>query len=62
MYPVCLKGVSDNLDGLFDRVGPQENVGKAVRTIYRPCRAAGTQSETSFERQMAEEWLTYRSI
>ena len=36
------------LVSLFESVVLQTNVGKTVRTICRPCQAAGTQSEASY--------------
>ena len=37
---------------LFERVGLRTNIGKKVSMVYRPCQAAGTQSEAAYGRTM----------
>ena len=43
--PSWIQWAFDTLVSLFDRVGLRKNVGKTVSMVYRPCQAAGTQSE-----------------
>ena len=57
--PVWLQGAFETLTGLFGRVVLWTNVGKAVRIMFCPCRAAGTQLEAAYERLMMGEGLTY---
>ena len=48
------------LVGLFDRVGLRKNVGKTVFMVYRPCHAAGNQSEAAYGRRITVEEPKYR--
>ena len=47
-----LQETFSTLVGLFDKVGLQNNFGKTVRMVYRPCQVAGTQLEAAYGRQM----------
>ena len=57
--PRWLQWAFTTLVGLFDPVGLQTNVGKTVSMTYRPCPAAGNQSEVAYGRKMMREGLTY---
>ena len=46
--------------GLFDWVDLSTNAGNTVRMIFRPCQAAGTQSEAVYEQRMTGAGLSYR--
>ena len=46
--PQWLQGEFSTLVGLFDRVIMRNNVGKTVVMVFRPCQAAGTQSEAAY--------------
>ena len=56
---VWMQGVFDNLNGLFERVVPQTDIGKKARMICRFCRAEGNHSKTAYKRHMTGEELTY---
>ena len=58
--PQCLQGSFITLVGLFDRVVLCTNVGKTVGMVYRPCQAAGTQSEAMFNRRIMVEGPSYQ--
>ena len=47
------------LVAMFDRVGLRTNAGKTVVMVCRPCHAAGTQSEASYEQRMTGAGLSY---
>ena len=49
----------DALVGLCERVGLRTNVGKTVRMPWRPCPAAGNQSEVAYGHTMTGEGPTY---
>ena len=53
--PRWLQWAFNALVSLFGRVGLQENVGKTVSMVCRPCQAAGTQSEAAYGRKMTGE-------
>ena len=57
--PGWLQGDFNTLVTLFDQVGLHTNGGKMVAMVFRPCQAAGTQSELEYERQMTEEGIFY---
>ena len=59
--PRWLQGSFSTLTGMFDRVGLRTNFGRTVSMIYHSCQAAGTQSESAYERRITGEGPTYGS-
>ena len=57
--PCWLQWAFTTLVGLFDQVGLNKNTGKTVSMTYRPCTAAGNQSEEAYGLKMAGEGLTF---
>ena len=58
--PHRLHWVFNDLVVLFERVGLRTNVGKTVSMVFRPCQAAGNQSEAAYGRKMTGKGPTYR--
>ena len=58
--PQWIQGAFSTLVGIFDWVGLWTNVRKTYRMVYRPCQAAGTQTEAAYERQTKGEVPSYR--
>ena len=58
--PRWIQGVFNTLTGLFNRGGLQTNFSKTVVMVYRPCQAAGTQSEAVYGRRIIGEGTSYR--
>ena len=58
--PQWLQGAFSTMFGLFDRVVLWNNVVKAVGMVFRPCQAAGTQSEAAYGLRMTGEGPSYR--
>ena len=58
--PRWLQWEFNTLVSIFERVGLRTNVGNTVSMVYRPCQAAGTQSEAAYGRSMTGEGPTYR--
>ena len=50
--PRWLQGVFSTLLGLLNRMGLKTNVSKTVGMVFRPCQAAGTQSEAAYRRRI----------
>ena len=46
--PCWIQGALNTLVGLFYRVGLRTNVRKTVGMVYRPCQAAGNQSDAAY--------------
>ena len=57
--PRWLQGAFIILVGQFDKVGLQNNDGKTVSIICRPCHVAGTQLEAAYGRRMTGEGTSY---
>ena len=60
--PRWLQGEFSTLVGLLNMVGLQNNVGKTVRMVFRPCQAAGTQLEASYRRRITGDGPSYRDL
>ena len=60
LEPRWLQGAFSTLVGVFDRVGLKINVGNTVGMVFRPCQAAGTQSEAEYGIRMMGEVPLYR--
>ena len=58
--PGWIQGAFSTLVGLFYWVDLMTNVGKTVRMVFRPCQAAGMQSEAAYKRQMTGAGPSYR--
>ena len=58
--PRWLQWAFNALVSLFEQVGLQTNVRKTVSMVFRPCQAAGTQSEAAYRRKMTGEGPIYR--
>ena len=58
--PHWIQWAFNALVGLFKRVGLRTNLGKTVSMVFRPCQAAGNQSEAAYGRKMTGEGPTYR--
>ena len=58
--PQLLQSEFSTLAGLFDRVGLRNNFWKRVGMVFRPCQAAGNQSEVAYGTQMMGEVPSYR--
>ena len=55
-----LQGSFSTLVGQFYRVGLKTNVRNTVGMVFRPCQAAGTQSEAAYRRRMMGAGPSYR--
>ena len=55
-----MQGGFSTLVGLFDWVGLRTNAGKIVVMVFRPCQAAGTQSEAAYKRWMTGTVPSYQ--
>ena len=60
LVPLWLKGAFDTLVGLFYRVDLRTNSVKTVGMVFRPCQAAGNQSEAAYGKLIMGEAPTYR--